>query len=332
MVLRLSLLRATSHAMERGLVSSAWLAQGLKAGNPRLRILDATWFLPNSPFACPVEGSSAAAEFAKGPRLPGAGFFDLNEVADKSSGLPHMLPTGEILAKALAALGVSRDSEVVVYDQLGFFSAPRLWYTLKAFGHPAVAVLDGGLPRWLKEGLEVQTGPPEGGPAPVPEESWTLNTSMVWSLQQVMANISSQEARVVDARPAARFQGTAPEPRADMRGGHIPGSLSVPFGEVLTPERTMKTPAQLLEVFGSSGVPVQAGEGQKAPLLVTSCGSGMTAAIVGLALRQLDFPVETNWALYDGSWTEYGARTDTQIVKTGPEGKEEVVPPLDAKL
>lgn len=333
MALRFSVFHRASQTMERGLVSSTWVADSLKAGNPRLRILDATWFLPNSPFACPVDGSSAAAEFAKGPRLPGAGFFDLDAIADKSSGLPHMLPTGEILGKALASLGVSRDSEVVVYDRLGIFSAPRLWYTLKAFGHPAVAVLDGGLPRWLEEGREVRSGAPDDRPGPAAEVSWTLNTSMVWDLQQVMENVSAPSAQVIDARPGPRFHGSAPEPRAGMRGGHIPSSLSVPFGEMLTPERKMKSQAQLTEVFAAAGVPLQApsAEGTQ-PFLVTSCGSGMTAAILGLALRTVDFPVETHWGLYDGSWTEYGSKSDTKIVKTGPAGEEESVPPFEPNL
>ena len=149
---------------------------------------------------------------------------------------------------------------------------------------------------------------------------------MVWSLQQVMGNIKSQEAKVVDARPSGRFHGTVPEPRAGMRGGRIPGSVSVPFGEVLTATRTMKSQAELLQVFSAAGLSWQ--DDSKPPALVSSCGSGMTACILGLALRQLDFPVETNWAVYDGSWTEYGARSDTEIVKTGAEGEEQSVTKL----
>jgi len=293
-------------------------------------LLDATWFLPNSPFACPVEGSSAAAEFAKGPRLPGACFFDLDAVADTSGhGLPHMLPSGETLGKALASMGVSHESEIVVYDQLGIFSAPRLWFTLKAFGHESVAVLDGGLPAWQKEGLEVEEGPESQAPEAVPEESWTLSKHMVWDLQRVMDNVRTQEAKVLDARPAPRFSGSAPEPRPGMRGGHMPGSLSVPFGLLLS-AGSMKEPAELRDVLSTAGVLLQAPtecEEWKPPFLVTSCGSGMTACIVGLALKRAGFPIETNWAVYDGSWIEYGGRSDTEIVKIGPNGIE-AVPPL----
>jgi len=339
MVFRLSsFFCSASQAMERGLVSPAWVVEGLKAGNPRLRIVDATWFLPNSPFACPVEGASAEALFARGPRLPGASFFDLDAVADSSSGLPHMLPTGGVLAKALAELGISKESDVVVYDQLGMFSAPRFWYTLKAFGHPSVAVLDGGLPGWLQVGGEVQSTPPaDTAPVAVPEETWTLNPSMVWSLQQAKANISERAAQVIDARPGGRFLGTTLEPRPGMRSGHMPGSVSVPFAEVLTSSKTMKSQDELLQVFAGAGVllrspSMDASESWIPPFLVTSCGSGMTAAILGLALNQLSFPIESNWALYDGSWMEYGGRSDTEVVKTGPDGEEVSQPPLDPKL
>lgn len=317
--------------MERGLVSTDWLASRLASGNPKLRVVDATWFLPNSPFACPVEGSSAAAEFEKGPRLPTAGFFDLDAVADTSLDLPHMLPPAGKLATALAELGISKDSEVVVYDQLGIFSAPRFWYTLKAFGHPLVAVLDGGLPRWLEEGRHTESGVVRSGPSPAPEETWSLNPGMVWDLSRVMANIQKPEAQIVDARPAGRFTASVPEPRPGMRGGHMPGSINVPFAEVLTSERTMKQPEELAEVFNRVGLQLSPNidATRQMPYIVSSCGSGMTACILGLALRQLDFPIETRWAVYDGSWTEYGARSDTEIVKVGPGGESVKVPPLD---
>lgn len=316
--------------MQRGLVSCEWLRQGLQGrAAEQLRLLDATWFLPNSPFACPVAGSTAATQFARGPRLPGARFFDVDAVSDPHSALPHMMPTAPVLASALARLGVSREHDVVVYDQLGIFSAPRAWYTLKAFGHPSVAVLDGGLPQWLREGGEVESGEPADH-APLPrEESWALNGGMVWDLGQVSANLQSPGAQVVDARGAPRFSGTAPEPREGMRSGRIPGSLNVPFATLLTEGQTMKSGAELSAVFAAAGLEL---DGQRR--VVTSCGSGLTACIVGLALKQAGFPVESRWAVYDGSWSEYGARSDTRVVKDGPGGMGEVeVPGLpEAKL
>eukprot|EP00928_Gymnodinium_smaydae_P072238 TRINITY_DN55635_c0_g1_i1.p1 TRINITY_DN55635_c0_g1~~TRINITY_DN55635_c0_g1_i1.p1 ORF type:complete len:349 (+),score=80.26 TRINITY_DN55635_c0_g1_i1:122-1048(+) len=308
--------------MERGLVSCEWLATSLRdrSAEHRPKLVDATWFLPNSPFAAP-EDSTALAEYEK-RRIPGAVFFDIDRVADVSVPIPHMLPTADTLAEALAALGISRTSEVVVYDQHGIFSAPRVWYTLKAFGHPSVAVLDGGLPQWQRDGHALDERPP-AAPEPVPRETWTLNTSMVWNLEQVVGNIKEPSAKILDARPAARFSGSAPEPRAGMRGGHVPGSANVPFPSLLTPERTMKDAKSLVSIFSDAGVETNAATSQR---LVTSCGSGLTACIVGLALRQINFPVESNWAVYDGSWSEYGSRSDTPIVKDGPDGTDVEVP------
>lgn len=309
--------------MAGGLVSCEWLYEELtRDGAEPPRLLDATWYLPNSPFAAPPGSGGAEDEFRRGPRLPGASFFDLDAVSTPSS-LPHMLPGEEVFAAAMAELGISQDTRVVVYDRLGIFSAPRLWYTMKvAFDHPAmVAVLDGGLPRWQALGYPVEDGEPPAA-APAPASRWQRRPEGSWAMERVLGNIDSREALLVDARPAGRFKGQAPEPRAGMRGGHIPGSVSVPFVSLLSSEdRTMLRPDDLRAVFSEAGVhpPEEAGR------IVTSCGSGMTACVVALALHRVGMPLGS-LALYDGSWAEWGMQKDTPVVRFGPDGGLEDVP------
>lgn len=320
--------------MERGLVTCEWLGEVLSSGaeGPPIRLVDATWYLPNSPFAAP-EGSAGAQEdfLATGPRLPGAVFFDIDAVAERHpNGVPHMLPSEDVFSAAMAALCIERDTRVVVYDRHGMFSAPRFWYTLKVvFQHPGeVAVLDGGLPRWQSLGYPIEVGAMPPPPAPAPVARWSRSADASWDMAQVLANIDAKVARHVDARPAARFTGSVPEPRAGMRGGHVPGSISVPFLELLTsgPERKLLPVDDLRARFDMAGLPVDdAPPGPDACLVVTSCGSGLTACIVCLAMHQLGMPF-SRMSLYDGSWAEWGAQADTPIVRQGADGTEEPVP------
>lgn len=309
--------------MERCLVSCEWLRAELDLGaaaEGALRVVDATWYLANSPFGAPEGSKGPEGDFLVGPRLPGARFFDIDGVASKDpKGLPHMLPDEATFSAAMAALGIAPETRVVVYDRLGIFSAARLWYTLKvAFGHPGqVAVLDGGLPRWLELGFPVEMGPPHVEP-PSAIAVWRRMPDTAWDMERMRANIDRQEALVLDARGKGRFEGTAPEPRAGCRSGHIPKSRNVPFTDLLTggPTRTMRPVPELRERLLAAGVPLEALVKPGGGAVVTSCGSGLTACIVGLAMHQVGMPLES-WSVYDGSWTDWGTDPDVPVV-TGP--------------
>jgi thiosulfate/3-mercaptopyruvate sulfurtransferase len=307
---------AASDGMESGLVSVEWLAKELKAeGAAPLRVLDASWFLGGKDFGGTER--DAKAEFAAA-RIPGAAFFDVDQVADTAAtDLPHMMPDVATFAAAMKELGVDKGTRVVAYDALGMFSAPRCWYTLRTFGHPCVAVLDGGMHAWKEAGLELEAGPPTA-PAPAADEDWTKDDAAVWDLGAVVANAAAgpeTPVQLVDARPGPRFEGTAPEPREGMRGGHVPHSFNVPFGAVVNDfpagPITLKNDEELAAVFTAAGVDVSQG-GRP---ITTSCGSGMTAAIVGLALHRLG----KSSMLYDGSWSEYGLPGEHPVVKTEDE-------------
>jgi thiosulfate/3-mercaptopyruvate sulfurtransferase len=282
--------------------------------------IDASWYLP-------AAGREGRKEFLE-RRIPGAAFFDINGpgLSDTSSTLPHMLPRPEEFAPAAAALGITKRKPVVVYDGAGLFSAARVWWTLKAFGHPSVYVLDGGLPLWLSVKMPVESGDPSY--TPVEQEKWELDAGRVRSLQQVLdltearrqayaAAAAGSALRaaplLVDARPALRFLGDAPEPRAGLASGHAPFARSVPHSTLLdaSAHNRMLPPERLREVFGSAGVDVtRPGD------IVCSCGSGVTAAVVNLALIVAGRPFEKT-AVYDGSFAEYGAAARDHVVK-GP--------------
>jgi thiosulfate/3-mercaptopyruvate sulfurtransferase len=277
--------------MTDALVSTQWLAERL--GSNEVAIVDATWFMP-------TEGKLGRGTYAAG-HIPGAVFFDIDDIADHSTDLPHMLPAPDAFADAAGALGLRRDLITVVYDAQGVFSAPRVWWTLRIMGFPEVFVLDGGLPKWRAEGRPVETLVPH--PAPTTIEP-AFDSSLVRDLESVRATLTAHDAQVIDARATPRFRAEVPEPRAGLRSGHMPGALNVPFATLLNPDGTMKSASDLRAVFQAAGTDLDGP-------IVTSCGSGLTAAVLALALARLG---REDVAVYDGSWTEWGSRADTPIV------------------
>ncbi len=274
--------------MTQALVDADWLLGHLT--HPGLRILDASWYLPpNAP--------DARAVFAEG-HIPGARFFDIDAASDPESTLPHMLPTAARFSAFAGALGIGPDTRVVVYDQQGLFSAPRAWWMFRVFGHDAVHVLDGGLPAWREAGGPVESGEPSPAlPAPFRAR---LRALRVRGLGDMLDNLNGGRELVLDARAAARFAGSAPEPRPGMASGHIPGARSVPYADMLANGR-MKAPEDLRARFAAAGA-------DGARPIVTSCGSGMTAAVLTLGLAVAGLP---EGALYDGSWSEWGSIPET---------------------
>ena len=274
----------TSPDDPRTLVSTEWLAARLRDAD--LRVLDGTWFMP-------AMGRDARAEYAAG-HIPGARFFDIDDISDHRSDLPHMLPPVEKFMSRVRALGVGDGHQIVVYDALGLFSAARVWWMFKLMGHDNVAVLDGGLPKWQAEGRSVEDAPPL-----IRDRHMTVRrrAHMVRGVTQVAQASKLGDHTILDARSAGRFAGTEPEPRASLRGGHIPGARSVPFTELLNEDGTMKSPERLRAAFKAAGADL-------AKPVITSCGSGVTAAVINLALERIG---KTDHALYDGSWTEWGA-------------------------
>ena len=265
-------------------------------GDPNLGVIDGSWHLPNT-------GRLGAVEFRLG-HIHGAVYFDIDTIADLSAGLPHMLPKPDVLAREMTALGLGDGMRFVIYDVLGLFAAARVWWTLRAYGVEDVRILEGGLTKWIAEGRPLETG--EARPTPRPFTP-RLNESFVAPLDEVRQALASGSAQVVDARPAERFRGEAPEPRPGLKSGHMPGSLNLPFAEVVEHGR-LKPRDTLRALFAAHKVDL-------AKPIITSCGSGVSAAILALAVEEAGGKIE---GLYDGSWAEWGGRDDCPVA-TGPE-------------
>jgi thiosulfate/3-mercaptopyruvate sulfurtransferase len=277
------------------IVDTEWLASHLHA--PGLIVLDGSWHLPTAK-------RDPKAEFLT-EHIPGAVFFDIDDLSDEKSELPHMLPSTIKFASRMKKMGIGDGMKVVVYDTQGLFSAARVWWTFRAMGHEDVAVLNGGLKKWKAEGLPLEDGPP----VKRFERHFTplQNTGLIRDKADIEEIVKKHRAQLVDARSAGRFEGREPEPRLGVRSGHIPGSRNVPSTAVLNDDGTMKSRDELLAIFQAAGID------PKSPV-VTTCGSGVTASILSLALAVIG---QTNAAVYDGSWAEWGAE-DGPPIATGP--------------
>jgi thiosulfate/3-mercaptopyruvate sulfurtransferase len=277
----------------KNFVSTDWLAAHLH--DPGVGIIDASWHLSPT-------GRNGRAEFCAG-HIPGAVFFDIDAIADTASGLPHMLPEPRAFAAAMRELGLGDGMSMVVYDSLGLFASARVWWTLRAFGVTDVRILEGGLPKWVAEGRPLEKGEPAPQPRPFTPR---FDHRYVASLDDVRNALAGGTIQVVDARPADRFDGVAPEPRPGLKSGHMPGGLNLPFVDVLADGKLKSGPA-LAAAFRERGVDL-------AKPMITTCGSGVSAAILALAAEEAGGKIA---GLYDGSWAEWGGRDDCAVA-TGP--------------
>ena len=275
------------------LVSTEWLAERLEA--PDIRVADASWYLPQ-------EQRDVRAEY-RSAHIPKAVFFDLDELSDEGSSLPHMLPPAVKFASRMRRLGLGDGNTVVVYDSAGIYSAPRAWWMLRAMGHEEVFVLDGGLPKWKREGrpiedLSAQPFARHFTPRP--------NNALIRDYRQVAQALKSRSAQIVDARSAKRFRGEEKEPRPGVRAGHMPGALNLPYTELTTAEGVLKQPTELRALFSAREIDLERPQ-------ITTCGSGITAASLMLAMVVAGAP---SVALYDGSWADWGGREDAAVERS----------------
>jgi thiosulfate/3-mercaptopyruvate sulfurtransferase len=287
-----------AYAHPESLVSTEWLADHLTA--PDLRIVDGSFTLPGV--------TPTAQEHYRQRHIPGAVFFDIDEIADEKNPLPHMIPSPEKFSARMRKLGLGDGNRIVVYDINGLSSAGRVWWMFRLFGHRDVAILDGGLPKWLAEGRPVTDEPP------MPRErhlTAKLDNTLVRDKDQLLANLKTGREQVLDARAAGRFEGSAPEPRQGLRSGHIPGSLNLPYDRLTDPKtKTIRPAEELARLFDEAGI-------DRSRPVVTTCGSGVTACALAFGLHLLG---HSDFAIYDGSWSEWGLPGD-HPVETGPARK-----------
>jgi len=272
----------------KNLVSAQWLLQ--HHDDSDVRVIDGSWYLPQ-------QGRDAIAEYTAG-HIPGAVYFDLDGHSDKRSDLPHMIPSAEVFAAAVSGLGISNSDHIIVYDGLGFMSAPRIWWMFKAFGHENVSVLNGGMPAWNRA-----NGPIEDQQTEVTTTSYQarLNEKYVASRDAILTFVENGDRQIVDARGAERFSGRAPEPREGLKGGHMTGAKSLPFQKLVGEGGLFRSGIELQQAFEGAGLDLSRP-------IVTTCGSGVTAAILSLGLEELG---HDDNKLYDGSWAEWGSHPDT---------------------
>ena len=271
------------------LITADWLLDNLDA--PNVCVLDATWVPPF------LKDRPSGADVYQAGHIPGAQYFDIDDIADKASGLSHMLPSATVFGGKVGQLGIDNDARIIVYDDNGFFASARAWWMFRTMGHDTVQVLDGGMQAWRNAGGAVATDAPITTPKTFKA---TLRPEMVRDQGLMRAHVDAQDVKILDARDTGRFNGTSPEPRAGLPSGHMPGSFCVPAGSLLAPDKTLKSAQDLQPILSD----------YLASDVVTSCGSGVSAAVISLALARLG---KFDAAIYDGSWSEWAANSDNPI-------------------